>query len=234
MFDLRGKSIRLALVGGVLCAFLCLPCPGQTAHQSGRAASSSKCLRLVWDWRKANELSWKQSISRIENLAPAERQRLIVAIARQLRSLAAGLGIGSEEEMRATATQTRIKYVDLNGDGTPEVIAQAGGEKSGCSPTGNCMFWVLYRRGGKYNILLEAEAQTFTVRSSRSINFFDIVLTRHGSAFESEVTVYKFNGSSYGECGCYTAQWARLGDDGEQHRLKEPQITPCDAHSSKE
>jgi hypothetical protein len=45
------------------------------------------------------------------------------------------------------AGETRVKYVDLDGDGKPEVIAQAGGEKSGCSPTGNCPLWVLRRRG---------------------------------------------------------------------------------------
>src|SRR5437762_474827 len=82
-------------------------------------------------------------------------------------------------------------------------IAQAGGERSRCSPTGNCPFWVLRRRGSEYEVLLEAEAQTFTIQPIQSRGFSDLVLARHGSAFESAARVYKFNGESYASTRCY-------------------------------
>jgi len=81
--------------------------------------------QLNWDWRRADELSWKQSITRTKNIADAERNRLIAAISQQLLPSAADLGITSEE-LRKVAGETRVKYVDLDGDAKPEVIAQAG------------------------------------------------------------------------------------------------------------
>ncbi len=182
---------------------------------------------LNWDWRRAEELSWKESITRTKNIADEERNRLIAAISQQLLPSAADLGI-TTGELRTVAGETRVKYVDLDGDGKPEVIAQAGGEKSGCSPTGNCPLWVLRRRGNKYYVLLEAEAQTFTVQPSRNGRFSDLVLTRHGSAFESEARVYKFNGEAYSATRCFDVHWSISGSDGEYHKLKDPKIAGCD------
>jgi hypothetical protein len=195
---------------------------GQEHHESATQS------RLSWDWHHAQELSWKQSISRTTNLTTPERDRLLTAIVKQLRQS----DFESAEEMRRVAAETRIQYVDLDSDGKPDVIAQAGGDNPGCSPTGNCTFWILHSHDGRYETLLEAEAQTFTVQPTRSKKFFTVVLTRHSSAFESEVKVYKFDGEAYREDGCYTAEWEALGDDGEYHRLKEPRITSCKAQSS--
>src|SRR6266568_4205285 len=197
---------------------------GQIAQESGNRS------RLEWDWRRADELSWKESISRTKNknMTQAERNRLIAAITEQLRSSAADLGIGSNEELRNIAGETRVKYVHLSKSRVLEVIAQAGGERSGCSPTGNCPFWVLRRRGSEYEVLLEAEAQTFTIQPIQSRGFSDLVLARHGSAFESEARVYKFNGESYASTRCYDVQWSEPDGEGEYHRLKKPQIIGCD------
>jgi hypothetical protein len=173
------------------------------------------------------ELSWHRSINRNKHLGSLERRRLVAAMMDELRD--SQLDIASEEQMLQVAAETRIKYDDLDGDGKPEVIAQAGGEKSGCSPTGNCPFWVLLRQGTGYEILLRGEAQTFTVQRARTNGFSDIVLSRHGSAFESEAREFKFDGKAYRESACYDVLWSSPGSDGEEHRLPKPRFTPCGA-----
>ena len=91
---------------------------------------------------------------------------------------------------------------------------------------------MLRRRGTKYDVLLEAEAQTFTVQPSRNRRFSDLVLTRHGSAFESEARVYKFNGEAYSATRCLDVQWSISGSNGEYHKLKYPKIVGCDERRS--
>jgi hypothetical protein len=134
---------------------------------------------------RQDELDWRVSISRLKNIESSERKRLVTVIAHALRD--SGVledGRVSEQQLAQVAAETRIKYVDLNGDGKTEVVAQAGGEGSGCSPTGNCPFWILHRRAQSYEILLDGEAQTFTIQRTRTKGYLDIVLSSHGSAFD--------------------------------------------------
>ena len=152
----------------------------------------------------------------------SERRRLLAAITDELSDNE----FESEEARKKAPSDARIKYVALDSDGKSEVIVQAG-DSTSCSPTGNCAFWILRWRGNSYFPLLRAEAQTFTLQPSHTHGFLDIVLTRHGSAFESEVKVYRFDGESYQEGECYTAEWEKLGADGEFRKLKEPKLTPC-------
>lgn len=193
----------------------------QAASQPPPGAQLRELNPLHWNWGKQEYLTGKQSIGRNKNLAPPERERLVVAIAARLRD-----GIASEEELRRVAAETRIKYVDLDQDGKPEVIAQAGEGTHGCSPTGNCTFWVLRGRGPKYEVLLEALAQTFTVQPTRTNHFSDIVLNIHGSAFETEAREYKFDNNTYRETDCYDVLWASCSDD-DCPRLTKPRFTRC-------
>jgi hypothetical protein len=180
---------------------------------------------LLWNWHRAQETGWEQSVLRNRTMPAPERARLLSAIAAQLQRQ----DFHSDDELRTSAAETRIKYVDLNRDGKLEVIAQAGGEHSGCSPTGNCPFWIFRRIGAKYAVLLSSEAQMFTIQPTRSNSFPDLVLSRHNSAFESELRSYTFDGEHYLESGCFNAEWQKLGSDGEHHRLDRPVITPCGA-----
>jgi len=181
-----------------------------------------------WELVKQEELDCRVSISRLKSIESSERKRLVKAITDALRD--SGVvkdGWVSEEQLPQVAAETRIKYIDLNGDGKPEVVAQAGGEGSGCSPTGNCPFWILRRQGESYEILLDGEAQTFTIQRTRTKGYLDIVLSRHGSAFESEARTYTFDGEFYREGSCFDVEWSALGSDDEMHQLKKPRISPC-------
>jgi len=181
-----------------------------------------------WEFERQDELNWRASIRRSKNIEPSERKRLVKVITDALRD--SGVvedGLDLEQRLAQVAPETRIKYVDLDGDGKPEVVAQAGGDGSGCSQTGNCPFWILHRQGESYEILLAGEAQTFTIQRTRTKRYLDIVLSRHGSAFESEARTYTFDGEFYREGSCFDLEWSALGSGDKMHKLKNPRISPC-------
>lgn len=182
-----------------------------------------------WDSVNCQELSWKQSVSR-QKLSPALKADLIETLVEQMREDQSGVDQRdemSEKQMREAAQKTRIAFVDLAGRGRNEVIAQAGDDTQ-CSPTGNCSLWVLRRERDGYHLILSAESeQTFTIQTTRTNEFHDLVLGMHGSAFESDLRLYKFDGSRYKQAACYEASWQIVDEHGNAHHLKEPQIRPC-------
>jgi hypothetical protein len=150
--DQRRKTILTAFI------FLALASLGQQlAPRSG----------FHWDWRKSQELSWKQTVSRLR-LTPAQRADLIATIVLQMREDQADHQAGSDKELREIAGKTNVAFVDLDSHGRNEVVAQGSGEDE-CSPTGNCSFWILRRGRDGYRVILEGgSAQTFTIQPTRT------------------------------------------------------------------
>lgn len=181
-----------------------------------------------WNSHKWQELSRKQSISR-RNLSSSLKAQLIELILEQMRGDEPENEIPSEKDSLKLAGETRIEFVDLTGHGRNEIIAQAAGEGSACSPTGNCPLWVLQRQGHSYRVILAADSvQTFTIQPTRTSGLNDLVLGMHGSATDAMLTLHKFNGSRYENVACYEANWEIVDKQGEAHHLKEPRITPCE------
>ena len=175
-----------------------------------------------WDWKDRQELKADQSL-RIAKLTEQSRNAIARTIADQIRPMMADLEIKSEAELKKNALDTRITLIDLNSDGTPEVVAQG---MVSCGATGNCPFWVLGKAKLGYKLLLKGEAQTFTIQTSGTNGFRDIVLSRHGSYSSGDLTHYQYHEGAYHEVGCYDYDWTVL--EGETVReLKEPRITPC-------
>jgi len=176
-----------------------------------------------WNSSDLKVLGSGDSIKLSKSLSPAERQALLKAVIGQFKTYDVR---HTEEEWLAIAGDTRIKLVDLNGDGVPGVIAQGSGDLS-CSPTGKCDFWVFSRVGETYKVILEREAiENFTVQPTLTNGYHDIVLGMHGSATEQELFVYRFTNGRYRKSACYYAYWQRLVGGKLQH-FKEPVITPC-------
>jgi hypothetical protein len=136
-----------------------------------------------------------------------------------------GMGGRTETELEDTALNTPVKFVDLNGDGTPEVIAQGTPEDGGCSPTGNCRFWVFQKSGVEYKPLISLEEiQSFTIQENRLNGFNDLVVKTFVSSAESTLKLLRYNDGRYHEAGCYDADWSAA--DGHR-QLKEPRVAPC-------
>jgi hypothetical protein len=173
-----------------------------------------------WNWRDVQELKASQSL-RNAKLLSSEKQALAEAISARLQPDMSAFEIESEKQLQAAAMDTRVRVIDLAGGA--EIVAQA---RVGCSPTGNCPFWIFQKAGTQYRPLLVAEAQTFTIQKSATDGFRDIVLGRHGSATDSKLTEYKFHEDSYKEAGCYEASYIPVGYD-KVHTVGEPVVSPC-------
>jgi hypothetical protein len=174
---------------------------------------------FAWTWQNAQELTVAgQSLSTSKDISPSDRTRLLEALVEQFKG---------ESKPRERAARTRVKPLDLNGDGVPEVVCQASDDQM-CSPTGNCTFWIFRRDSTGYRLLLKKAAiQTFTIQRTQTEGYFDVVLGMHGFATEQELFLYRFRDGRYRRTACYQAKWTYLGKDGEYHDLKEPRITPC-------
>lgn len=199
---------------------LCLP----TCLLLLQATTGPAPLRSFhWDWHNSQELSWMQSL-RNAKMSNSDKAAIAKAIEEQIRPDMFDLGIKSEDQLVKAALDTRIKIVDLNQDGVPEVVAQAMAD---CSGDGNCSFWVFKKTSHGYTLLLNGFGQTFTIQKGSANGFRDIVVAAHGSATDSGLTLYRYEDGGYKDVACYEANWAPLGKDGQHQYLKEPRITPA-------
>ena len=192
-----------------------------------QTASPAKVSRdFRWDWRNSQELIAVAQSLRNVKITDAERAAIATAIEEQIRANMADFEIDSEGQLEKAALDTRVKTIDLNRDGTSEVVAQA---MVGCGATGNCSLWVFQKTAHGYKLLLDGFGQTFTIQRASTKGFRDIVVAEHDSASESGLTVYRYKDGQYHDVACYDANWAPL-EDGVVHQLKEPRITPspCD------
>jgi len=189
------------------------------------AALADTSDNFSWNWRDWQELSARESL-RSSALSKQDKDAITAAIEDQLTEMMSDLEIESESQLRKAALDTRIKMIDLNGDGVPEVVAQGMAD---CSPTGNCSLWILQRKPEGYKVLLAAFGQTFTIQQTSTNGYRDVVVSMHGSATESGLTEYRYRGGRYREAGCYSAEWTVRENDGTIRELKEPRITPCDS-----
>jgi len=183
---------------------------------------------ISWEWRHSE---YAEQTLRQAKVTNAERAAIAKAIASQVGPYTSDmqfLGIDSEQQLKDAILDTRVELVDLNGDGIREVVAQ-GTYKEGCSPTGNCPFWIFQKSGRKYRLLASFDGiQTFQIQRTRSNGFRDIVVEQHGSATERTLRLLQYSRGSYHGVGCYYANWTVLEGDTVRE-LKEPLLTPCEA-----
>ncbi|MGD0858971.1 MAG: hypothetical protein ABR912_06600 [Terracidiphilus sp.] len=199
---------------------------GQNA--ASQAPSSS---HFYWSVRKAHELNYDRTIRNTPDLSSAERAILIKTVTELIRPRWEDNEIGSERELRQVAADTRVELIDLDGDGIPEIIAQANDMRAGCGATGNCAFWVFKKVSGGYKLLLDTRdkdgiggAELITVENSRTNGFNDFVLAVHDSAFEKTLLVYQYKNGFYRESRCYDASWISTAG-GKWQNLKHPVIS---------
>lgn len=208
----------LAVKNGVFATLLLATLLLFVVASAAQKSPEKRTLGFQWNWREAEVATGP--LATAPSISTAERAMLLRALAARFN------GYRTPPNPDERAAQTRIKVIDLNGDGVPEVIAQPVGEV--CSPTGNCPFWAFQKASTGYILIMEkGAAQDFTIQPSRTNGYFDLVLGMHGSATEQGLYVYQFRDGRYRRTGCYDANWTYLGEDGEYHELKEPRITRC-------
>jgi hypothetical protein len=180
------------------------------------AQAAKPAQKFVWNWHEVQRAG--DPLGSEAKMSVADRALLETRLAQLYKA---------DTDTAKRGAGTRVQLVDLNGDGVPEVIAQAVGDDV-CSPTGNCTFWVFQKTPSGYRLILEkGAAQGFTIQPNRTSNYSDLVLTMHGSATEQGLYVYQFKRDHYQRAACYDARWSYLDKNGEVQELKEPRIAPC-------
>jgi len=176
--------------------------------------------RFAWDWHKVE--SPRETLSQVP-LSEGERIALTAALSAEFNTPISNLFSAADE-----GADIGIKLLDLNGDHTPEIIAQARGE-FWCGATGNCPLLVFRKSGKIYESMLPTgeyyEYQGFTVMQQRSGGYRNLIFNQHESSTRQAVLVYKYRDGKYRPADCYEASWAVIGD--EDAIAKEPRMTPC-------
>jgi len=152
----------------------------------------------------------------ISALPAPQRTAIVAALKRWDRRL----GRKPVDDLQASTGSTLVDTVHLGlAEGNDLVLT----DRSSCSPTGNCSILVLRAAQGRYRVVLDGIGQTYSIKRDRTNGFRNIELSMHGSAAESTIKAYKFNGSRYLRVGCYNVIFAT--SDGTE--LDRPRTTPC-------
>jgi hypothetical protein len=195
------------------------------------AQASGQRVHLKWNLQNAEELDYKRTIANSSELTGFEKTSLLSAIAALVHPFMADNEITSETELAQLVKNTRVKLVDLDGDGKPEVIAQASDYKLGCGATGNCALWVFKKTATGYNLILDTRdrdgiggIELLTIAETRTGAFRDLILASHLSANEKSIEVYRFKNGSYRETDRYLANWEYIAG-GKLRSSKKPLIS---------
>ena len=172
-----------------------------------------------FQWGQGQPQELDKALADYNNISAEDRTALLHAFAREYSDYP------SPPNPMERAEQTRVKFIDLNGDGVPEVIEQPIGNICGAV---NCPVYVFQETGTNYRVILKkGAAQTITVQRTRTNGYVDVVVGMHGSATEEGLFVYQFSGGQYRRTHCYNESLTEVGKDGEVHELETPRITPC-------
>jgi hypothetical protein len=172
-----------------------------------------------FQWGSGEPQELDKALAEYKDVNAGDRAALLHAFAREFKNYP------TPPSPMERAEQTRVKFVDLNGDGVPEMIAQPIRDICGAA---NCPLYVFQKTGTNYRVILKkGAAQTVSVQRTRTNGYLDVVVGMHGSATEEGLFVYQFSEGRYRRTHCYNESFTHLGEDGEVHQLEKPRITPC-------
>jgi len=182
-----------------------------------------------WSWRSQEVIGRNDSsVGNTSKLTEPDRAALIAAIVLRLQKPMSEQGY-SDDRIREVASTTRVRFVDPGGEGKPLVFATSLGLEGGCDALVNCPFWIFRHTEDGYISLLDTAATSYTIQPTSTNGYSDIVIARHISASESQLTPYNYADGKYVGAGCYTAIWP-AAKDGE---TSDPEISPCKAEEKK-
>jgi hypothetical protein len=98
-------------------------------------------------------------------------------------------------------------------------VVQGAGDFCGAA---NCDIWIL---SSAYEVILHGTTQGFNLLATSHGGVPDVVTSMHGSAFESEVTRWEFDGSQYRRIACANVNY--MDEDGNEYDLPHIRPKPC-------
>ncbi|HXU34704.1 MAG TPA: hypothetical protein VN851_29345 [Thermoanaerobaculia bacterium] len=162
--------------------------------------------------------------------AVIEVPRKIVA---ELRAAEDEEEIWIEVNADGTAKNLTAEPLELNGDAEPELWVRA----IGSPPCGaaNCPNWMYRKIAGGYELLLAAASiNRIEVQKSSTLGYRDVMTAMHGSAWESSLTLYKFDGKRYRRKACFERTYQYKDAKGELREWKKPRITKTECENEED
>jgi len=213
----------------VLIAALAIAASCQT-----NASTKADAKHFYWSETTAHELDYQHTIATAKELPLSDRKKLLAFVVNRFQNPPNGHDEAMFEDipgdqLRKLAADTRIEFVDLNGDGNKEIIAQSNG-LGPCGGTGNCMVMVLQSTPIGWKTLLDTYAQfsggfeKVRVLDTFTNGYRDIVVAAHDSACERTALMLTYDEEQYRERGCYHINWCTAGGTV---RLPKPEIGAC-------
>jgi len=220
----RGSSLVVLQLSVILIALASVQLSAQDVSKTTAAPDHFR-----WSESYAHELNYDHTLATANELSPELRKALSHAIRKQLIRILRrkdDLDDESPEDLNKLVARTRIELLDLNGDGNPEILAQANGIPA-CGATGNCSWLIFEQSPVGLKLLLETTwgFEVIAVRPWKTNSYRDIVLGAHVSATERELDLFKYDGAMYRRDSCY---WRRYtGDHGEDVKIPWVARTDC-------
>jgi len=196
--------------------------------------STNRASHFSWSETKAHELDYNNTIATAKELSPKERSALITFMLNRYEHPTnthdqTWSEDTPEDAIRKLAADTRVEFVDLNGDGKDEIVAQGNG-LGPCGGTGNCLVMVLQSTSAGWETLLDTHAQfgggfeKIRVLDTLTNGYRDIVVADHDSACERTALVLAYDGKQYRERDCHHINWCTAAGTV---RLSKPEIGQC-------
>ena len=112
-----------------------------------------------------------------------------------------------------------VKKIDLNNDGQLEFIVVLN-EEGICGAHANCPNWVYRKTGSEYQLLLRTFGQQLLLEKPSTNSFRDLRSEGASSAFETDFSIYKFDGNKYQAKACYSRTYSVKGRKPKIARIK--------------
>lgn len=116
------------------------------------------------------------------------------------------------------------ELIDLNGDGKLELSVHGINDICGAA---NCASWIYHKTTNGYQLLLDAGSiQNVKPQRTFTNGYRDIITSMHGSAFDSDLSLYTFDGKMYRLKACFYRHYRNYNDKrGRLHVSKHPLVT---------
>jgi hypothetical protein len=115
------------------------------------------------------------------------------------------------------------KPIDLDPDGIPELQVHEIGSICGAA---NCVTWIHRKAGACYQLLLDAGTiQDIQPQKTFTHDYRDIMTSTHGSAWDSGLELYKFDGKQYRRVAMLLPYISYKDKRGNYREWKRPRIT---------